>query len=111
MKNDTTVRVLLVEDSRDDAALIRAVLRRDPRTTFDIEHHDRLEAAVSFLDTAPVDIVLLDFSLPDSFGLATYRRLHEAHPTVPVIVLTSLDDDEFPVRTSVYVPLLQADTR
>ena len=94
MTADPAVRVLLVEDNPDDAALIRAVLRRGARTRVLVEHHDRLEAAIAHLESSRTDIVLLDFSLPDSFGLETYRRLHEAHPSVPVIVLTSLDDDQ-----------------
>ncbi len=38
-------------------------------------------------------MVLLDLSLPDSRGLATFRDLHGQVPDVPVVVLTGLDDE------------------
>jgi diguanylate cyclase (GGDEF)-like protein/PAS domain S-box-containing protein len=40
-----------------------------------------------------VDVVLLDLSLPDSFGLATLARVKEARPLVPVVVLTGTNDE------------------
>ena len=42
--------------------------------------------------------MLLDFSLPDSVGLDSYWALRDRHPEVPVIVLTSLDDDNLALR-------------
>jgi DNA-binding response OmpR family regulator len=41
-----------------------------------------------------VDAVLLDLSLPDSQGFETFSRLRAQAPDVPVIVLTSLEDEE-----------------
>ena len=98
MMEGTTLRVLLVEDSPEDARLITTLLRRATGRPFEIEQRDRLEAAIRCLDERPADVVLLDFSLPDSRGLETFRRMDEAHPEVPVIVLTSLEDDILAVR-------------
>ena len=42
--------------------------------------------------------MLLDFSLPDSVGLDSYWALRDRHPEVPVIILTSLDDDNLALR-------------
>jgi diguanylate cyclase (GGDEF)-like protein len=36
--------------------------------------------------------VLLDLSLPDSFGLETFAKVYAHSPTVPIIVLTGNDD-------------------
>jgi signal transduction histidine kinase len=48
---------------------------------------------VIHLGKGGVDIVLLDMGLPDGHGLDTVRRVHAAAPSVPVIVLTGLDDE------------------
>jgi diguanylate cyclase (GGDEF)-like protein/PAS domain S-box-containing protein len=93
MSDQRPVRVLLVEDSPDDARLITTLLERRAREPFEIHHCDRLGRGVSHLDGHPADVVLLDFSLPDSHGLETFRRMNGSHPEVPVIVLTSLEDD------------------
>src|SRR4029077_10683178 len=38
-------------------------------------------------------VVLLDLGLPDAHGLDTVRQVHAVAPTVPLIVLTGLDDE------------------
>ncbi|HEX9781091.1 MAG TPA: response regulator, partial [bacterium] len=40
-----------------------------------------------------VDLVLLDLTLSDSLGLETFDRVRAASPAVPVVLLTSIDDD------------------
>jgi diguanylate cyclase (GGDEF)-like protein/PAS domain S-box-containing protein len=85
--------VLLVEDSPADAVLVKTVLNHESGGVFNVVHRDRLDQGLRYLAEEPVDLVLLDFSLPDSNGLETFRRVRETHPAVPVIVLTSLDDD------------------
>ena len=40
-----------------------------------------------------VDVVLLDMGLPDAHGLDTVRQVHAVAPSVPLIVLTGLDDE------------------
>ncbi len=88
------VTVLLVEDNREDAELVRLALSRARSGAFTIEHRERLAAGLDRLSQGGVDVVLLDFALPDSIGLATFRSVHAAYPTMPIIVLTSLDDDQ-----------------
>jgi diguanylate cyclase (GGDEF)-like protein/PAS domain S-box-containing protein len=116
MRRDEPVRVLLVEDSPDDAELIRTKLGRARRLRVKITHVDRLAEGVKRLEAGGFDVVLLDFSLPDSFGLDTFRRAHAAAPRMPIIVLTSLDDNELAVRAvregaQDYLVKREADTR
>ncbi len=94
MSQHPRIRVLLVEDSPDDARLIQVLLGKVTEADFVITHEDRLAQGVARLEHDRFDVVLLDFSLPDSFGLDTFLSIHETAPKVPVIVLTSLDDDE-----------------
>jgi len=98
MSQHPRIRVLLVEDSPDDARLIHVLLGKTTEASFVITHEDRLGKGVARLKQDRFDVVLLDFSLPDSFGLDTFLSIHEADPRVPVIVLTSLDDDELAAR-------------
>jgi signal transduction histidine kinase len=43
--------------------------------------------------------VLLDLTLPDSRGSDTFRRLHDQAPSIPVVILTGVDDEEIAVST------------
>jgi signal transduction histidine kinase len=59
-----------------------------------VETVDRLADGLAFIAKQPVHVVLLDLHLPDSMGITTAERLIQAAPTLPVVVLTSIDDDE-----------------
>lgn len=89
---ETSVRLLLVEDSTSDAEYVREVLAGSG-THFSLFRCDRLSAALAYLARNTADVVLLDFCLPDSEGLSTFDQLQAAAPSLPVIVLTSTKDD------------------
>ena len=46
------------------------------------------EEAMEVLENTAIDILLTDLMLPQTSGLELLRRVHDTHPTVPVIVLT-----------------------
>lgn len=90
---EETLRILLVEDNPGDARLLRELLRESGSLRFELTHVDRLAEAREWLEKEPVDVVLLDLSLPDAHGLDSVRGMLEAAPGTPLIVLTGLDDD------------------
>jgi PAS domain S-box-containing protein len=92
------MHVLLVEDNLGDARLVQLSLKAETMVEFDVVHVDTIALAKERLKTGPVDAVLLDLSLPDSFGMNTVRAVIEAAPTVPIVVLTGLDDAEVGYR-------------
>ena len=92
------LRVLLIEDNPAEADLIRDMLGRSRREAFELEHFDRLRPGLDRLEQGGIDIVLLDFSLPDSSGLPTFARTRECAPSVPIIILTNLDDEDLAGR-------------
>jgi diguanylate cyclase (GGDEF)-like protein/PAS domain S-box-containing protein len=94
MSHRPRIRVLLIEDSPDDAELIQLLLDKAADGRFVVDHENRLAKGIARLKHDRFDVVLLDFSLPDSFGLDTFLSVQQATPKVPIIVLTSLDDDE-----------------
>ncbi len=97
MTDDRHPTVLMIEDDAADAALIRLLLSRSGFACR-VELRDRLALALERLETGGVDLVLLDFSLPDSVGLDLYRELRDRYPEVPVIILTSRDDETLALR-------------
>jgi two-component sensor histidine kinase len=89
------IRVLLIEDNPGDARLIQEMLRDCPAHCNAAVHcAESLAAARKYLDSQPVDIVLLDLGLPDSTGLETFLAVQHHMPNKPIIVLTGLHDDE-----------------
>lgn len=92
MGESQAIDVLLVEDSRSDAMLVRMAL--SDSTLFRLTHVERLGDALAILAERQMSVVLLDLGLPDSRGLETLTTLHRHSADVPIIVLTSSDDDE-----------------
>jgi diguanylate cyclase (GGDEF)-like protein/PAS domain S-box-containing protein len=97
MRSERSLVVLMIEDDPVDAELVRRFLAQ-AEPDYEVEHRDRLAAGLARLDQGGVDLVLLDFSLPDSAGMDSFRAVHSRHPDVPVIVLTGNDDDELATR-------------
>lgn len=86
--------VLLVDDTRSDALLYSALLRRAAGTPRSVEHASTLEEALALLGKRDYDAVLLDLGLPDSDGLGGIRRIAGRYPDLPVVVLTGRDEDD-----------------
>lgn len=86
-------RVLLV----DDQDLVRAGLRGILREPFGFQiagecaDGDEVAAAVAAADP---DVVLMDVRMPRLDGVAATRLLHGLRPDLPVLALTTFDDDE-----------------
>jgi len=84
--------VLVVEDNPGDARLVRALLADVPGQSWRLEHAERLDAALERLDQGGIDVVLLDLSLPDSYGIATVDAVC-AKARAPVVVHTGFGDE------------------
>jgi two-component system sensor histidine kinase UhpB len=84
--------LLVVEDNPSDAFLIEEMLHSSGFSIQEIFVSDRLEAALSVLGNHRVDAVLLDLSLPDSFGMDSFRTIRKHFPKLAIIILTGLAD-------------------
>jgi CheY-like chemotaxis protein len=86
--------VLLVEDSPDDAALVRELLAKEAPQLVSLEWAKDLRSALERLASGSVDAILSDLSLPDSQGLDTFAKMSAAAPTVPIVILTGTYEEE-----------------
>jgi two-component system catabolic regulation response regulator CreB len=81
-------RVLLVEDERAIAESLEFALRRDG---FEVTHAPTLAAAAAAL--LHCDLLVLDLMLPDGSGFDLLGQLRGDGRHVPVIILTSRDEE------------------
>jgi two-component system, cell cycle sensor histidine kinase and response regulator CckA len=88
----TVLYVLLVEDDDAYAGLLTSELAA-LRTPLRLQRVASFRAALDALAAMPPDAILLDLVLPDSTGLVTVERMHAAAPDVPIVVVTSHDDE------------------
>src|ERR1700730_14193133 len=84
--------LLLIEDNRGDAMLIRELLA-DPRVgPFQVEWVENLSGGLERLSKGGIVAILTDLGLPDSRGIETLDRLLLAAPRVPILFASGFAD-------------------
>ncbi|MBI1926092.1 response regulator [Candidatus Poribacteria bacterium] len=96
--NDKPIQILLIEDDPRDADFLREMLSEVTRPSLEVEQADRLLVGLKRLTTGEIDVVLLDLSLPDSYGVDTLVTVHAQAPEVPIVVLTGMDDEAWAIQ-------------
>jgi DNA-binding response OmpR family regulator len=95
----TTQPILLVEDNPGDALLLKEALCDFNHTPpFELIHVDRLALGIERVKQEHFAALLLDLSLPDAKGVETVVRMQQEAATLPIVVLTGLDDDSAAVE-------------
>ena len=87
-----TTHILLIEDNPGDAQLVK-IYMKDAAFKYELFVADTFFEGTDILNKQEIDIVLLDLSLPDSQGFKTLNRYMELTQTIPVIVLTGVNNE------------------
>ena len=90
MMSQSTVRVLVVDDSRSARALIRALIEASPGLTVCGEAENGREAVAKTMALSP-DIVTMDLQMPEMDGMRAIEEIMARH-AVPILVLSDLAD-------------------
>jgi diguanylate cyclase (GGDEF)-like protein len=92
------IKVLLIEDNDVDAQLTQDLLSEWSTEEFQVARAATLAEGLSLLSRERFDAMLLDLSLPDAFGLPTVREVHASSPTIPVVVLSGVSDQNLALQ-------------
>ena len=90
----------MVEDNPGDVRLTEEMLAEAEDTKFDIKCADRLSTGLECLAEEDIDVVLLDLGLPDSQGLDTFAEVYAQASEVPLVVLTSFENEEWAIKAA-----------
>lgn len=88
-----TLKVLIVEDNPVDALCIKEALEDTNSTKYLISHVETLGEAKERFEKEEFNVLLLDLGLPDSQGLETFLGMRNSAPSVPIVVMSGLDDE------------------
>jgi phosphoserine phosphatase RsbU/P len=99
MNEQTTARILLVEDNRDFANLVQLFLKRQTETEFVVRWAANGEQAMKEIAADPeIDVILMDYFLPGKNGLELTREIRQGGLTTPVVFLTVNKDFDLAVE-------------
>ena len=94
----SSVKILLIEDNPAEARLLQELLKQAQSKEFSLFHVKRLQAALKELHQDSYDVILLDLTLPDSQGLSSLPQLINHAPSLPIVVLTNLNDEDLAIE-------------
>jgi len=83
----STSSILLVEDHAGFAKALLHMLAQNPNLQV-VAVAESGETALQYLRDSPVDLVLVDYSLPDMSGVNLLEVLQEQHPDLPCAMLS-----------------------
>jgi two-component system, NarL family, response regulator len=86
-----SLKLLLVEDDELFRLGLATCLQREPTIEMVTEAPDG-ETALKLVEKQAFDVIILDLGLPGLGGIETCRRLQQAYPALPVLILTSHPD-------------------
>jgi PAS domain S-box-containing protein len=93
-----TIKVLLIEDSVDDAELIKRKLEKLVRSKFQVSVAQKLNDGLEQAEKDAPDLILSDLGLPDSHGIDTVTKILLAVPHIPLVVLSGFDDEDIAIK-------------
>lgn len=88
----TKVSILAIDPIASDAELLDKYLR-DIGFKYVFFHANTLASGIGIIEKQRIDLVLLDLNLPDVSGFKTITAYMERVPSVPVIVITSTNNE------------------
>ena len=91
------IRILIADDHTIVRHGLKQIVNAEPQLTTVGEARNGNEV-LELVGTLPVDVVVLDISMPGRNGLETLKELKRRHPSVAVIVLSMHPKDQYAVR-------------
>jgi excisionase family DNA binding protein len=87
--------VLVVDDEESVRDLMSSALQTKQRDVLTAASGGE---ALEIVKKQPVDLVLLDLSMPGLNGVETFRELHMLRPALPVVIVTGYPDSDLMQR-------------
>ena len=91
------LRILIVEDDRDDVFLIKDLINDELRGSR-IDVATNYDDALEKIETKPYDVCLFDYGLGEKNGLDLFRTVKDLDMNVPMIFLSGMGSESLAVK-------------
>lgn len=86
-------RILIITGDQTDAEALQKVLGKSPDGAYSVEWVRHLSEGLGRLSKGGIDAIMVELSLPDSQGIATFDKLYAAAPHTPILTLNAAVDE------------------
>jgi DNA-binding response OmpR family regulator len=90
-------RILILDDEQDILEIYQEILARLPSQP-DILTVDNGNQAIAMLESQPFNLMLLDLRMPHMDGFQVLAIVRRKFPSLRVVVMTGMDDEQFRAR-------------
>ncbi|MCA1743693.1 MAG: response regulator [Desulfonatronovibrio sp.] len=91
-------KILYIEDNPVDIRFFQEIARELKNIQLDLKVANSLGEARDILKVSKLDLIVSDLGLPDSMGLYTVKQIISEFPELPVIVMTSINDEQLGIE-------------
>lgn len=92
------LQLLVIEDNPGDFILVHEYLEESfPDAT--ILHANTLQKGIDQIEKEPIDVILLDLTLPDGNGISSFHAINVKAPSIPIIILTGIGDTQLALES------------
>ncbi|MGH7204398.1 MAG: response regulator, partial [Candidatus Levyibacteriota bacterium] len=92
------IKLLLIEDDKDDYILLRSQLSKIPTTRYKLDWEATFEAGLRKLLQSKHDLYLVDYQLGERNGIELIKEARANGHTLPIILLTGLSNSEIDIQ-------------
>lgn len=82
--------ILVADDDKISRMVMSLVLSNDSTDVYSVYEASNATDALQIVDTQHIDLVLLDWRMPDMSGIDAMQLIKKKHRTIPVIIVTAL---------------------
>ncbi|PCI38475.1 MAG: DNA-binding response regulator [Rhodospirillaceae bacterium] len=86
------MKILLADDHKLVRTGLVLVLKQMENSVEILEAGTGQEAIEMALGNSGIDLILMDLDLPEGNGLEAMTAIHAQHPTLPVVILSAMED-------------------
>ena len=92
------IRVLLIEDDKEEIDKIREMLAEARNLSFDLECVDQISSGQKLICSGNIDVILLDASLVRGEKLDNHNEVNILQSEIPIILLCKRNDEEKAIK-------------
>ncbi len=92
------IKILLIEDNLGDSRLLEELLNTAYPRKYQINSACTLSDGLNCLGAEEFNVVMTDLTLPDSNGIQAVLKIQEHTQSIPIIVLSGLDNNELALQ-------------